>query len=355
MNHKIIEIEEEFNLRIISAIALIHTLDPALPPFSHIHFPTPLLFHWPRHVWTQHMIEVAKELEDIGEELNENYRFFFSSFPKLILQFTAEVKGYAHTIPTDDGRRSSYLKSCLILHAEILLADKILGSTFQMMKTRLNEKLQERKAFFQPINQIEPEIANTSAYLKVKPVEDLISKFEQFVKGVCYSLCRQAKNIWITITLLDNDAVPIDPTSDDIVSIVTLRTENSSLEFVHSKLKISEHGNHFITGESSTIDNTQIRVDEQIVESSKGIWKNLPPKVLLLDKLDFFKLPAVAELSNESRGRLVSILCGGSSDNAVDYIRECDHSRLSLSKNPYRNPKNIQAVEDLLAELNSKK
>ncbi|WP_018621669.1 hypothetical protein [Spirosoma luteum] len=84
----------------------------------------------------------------------------------------------------------------------------------------------------------------------------------------------------------------------------------------------------------------------------KGQWKNLPPKILLLDKLGFFKLPEVQKLSFESKGKLISTLCGGSADNAVDYIRHCDPERTALENNPYRNQKNVNAVDELMALLN---
>lgn len=83
----------------------------------------------------------------------------------------------------------------------------------------------------------------------------------------------------------------------------------------------------------------------------KGSLKTLPPKVMLLEQLGFFKLPAVVELSFESKGKLVSALCGGSADNAVDYIRNCDPKLTANGKNPYRNHANIQAVDDLLSQL----
>lgn len=85
--------------------------------------------------------------------------------------------------------------------------------------------------------------------------------------------------------------------------------------------------------------------------SDKPIFKKLPPKVLLLEKLGFFKLPCVLRLNWESKGKLVSALCGGNADNAVDYIRSCDPDRLALQNNPYRNAQNVKAVEDLLDSL----
>lgn len=88
-------------------------------------------------------------------------------------------------------------------------------------------------------------------------------------------------------------------------------------------------------------------------KGKRGPFSNLPPKILLLHELGFFKLEAVQKLGLESKGKLISAICGGSADNATDYIRECNPSTAlnASEKNPYRNKANRDAVKELLEAL----
>lgn len=133
---------------------------------------------------------------------------------------------------------------------------------------------------------------------------------------------------------------------------------NQILDLVGHSLLLTQYPEKFPNliglGNQKTLSNQRLaKIDEteDHIESHKPILKNLPPKILLLDQIGFFKLPDVQKLSYESKGKLISALCGGSADNAVDYIRQCDPDRTSLEKNPYRNPSNVTAVSNLLKSL----
>lgn len=97
----------------------------------------------------------------------------------------------------------------------------------------------------------------------------------------------------------------------------------------------------------------QIAEETQILfgeNNTKGLTQ--PQKILLLDRLGFFKLDVIKSLNSRQRGRIVGAICGGNETNTEMWINGLNSKK--GTRNPYYNKENENTVNELLRENNVK-
>lgn len=94
--------------------------------------------------------------------------------------------------------------------------------------------------------------------------------------------------------------------------------------------------------------NTEITNKEALTPQKNTIGLTHPQKIILLEKIGFFKLDKLNQLTNGQRDKLISLLISEDETNTRKYINGLSSRKDTDSYNPYKNPANETAVNKLL-------
>lgn len=85
-------------------------------------------------------------------------------------------------------------------------------------------------------------------------------------------------------------------------------------------------------------------------KSNKGL--DHKAQIMLLNELGVFKLSEIANLTNEKRGKLFSLLLNRNEKNTTEYIRNINPTgNKNTELNPYNIPRQVDCVKKILIEI----